>query len=109
MTRIFLPGTACALLMLAAMPERAWGHGPAQWIQDGGFRSPDGLIGCCGENDCSPLADGDVDWTPAGWLIKSLNETVPEREALPSNDSHFWRCRKYDGSRRCFFRPGPGS
>jgi hypothetical protein len=36
-------------------------------------------------------------------------EMVPFSEAQPSPDGAFWRCRRPDGSRRCFFAPPPGS
>jgi len=32
-------------------------------------------------------------------------ETVPFNEAQPSPDGAYWRCRRNDGSRRCFFAP----
>jgi hypothetical protein len=37
------------------------------------------------------------------------NEMVPFSEAQPSPDGAFWRCKRPDGSRRCFFAPPPGS
>jgi hypothetical protein len=76
------------------------------WISRGGHRNAAGEW-CCGEGDCFELAKGDVAVTAAGYRIKSLNETVPFAEAQPSPDGVFWRCRRPDGSRRCFFAPPP--
>ena len=36
-------------------------------------------------------------------------EIVPYAEAQPSPDGAYWRCRRPDGSRRCFFAPPPNS
>lgn len=93
-----------ALLLLA--PLAAHGHGAAQWIQDGNYKNAAGEL-CCGERDCSELADGDVVPTSGGYLIKSLGETVPYQEAAPSPDGRYWRCA-WGGHRKCFFAP-PGA
>ena len=37
------------------------------------------------------------------------NEFIPQSEAQPSPDGQFWRCKRPDGSRRCFFAPPPNS
>lgn len=87
--------------------KAASAHGPAQWIQDGRYTNSVGEL-CCGERDCFELADDDVKATPAGYFIKSLQETVPYREATPSPDGKFWRCQ-WGGTRKCFFAPPPGS
>lgn len=85
----------------------AQAHGPAQWIQDGAYRNAVGDL-CCGERDCSELADGDVTIIAAGYFIKSLNETVPFHDATPSPDGRYWRCA-WGGKRRCFFAGPQGS
>jgi hypothetical protein len=36
-------------------------------------------------------------------------ETVPFGETQPSPDGAFWRCKRPDGSRRCFFAPPPNT
>jgi hypothetical protein len=36
-------------------------------------------------------------------------ETVPFAETQPSPDGAYWRCKRPDGSRRCFFAPMPSS
>jgi len=78
------------------------------WINHGNYKAPTGEH-CCGDNDCSLVPASDMKPTAAGWLIKSLGETIPYSEAQQSEDGSFWRCKRYDGSRRCFFAPGMGS
>lgn len=90
--------------MFAAKPSLA--HGPAEWIQRGGYKNAAGEL-CCGERDCFELADRDVRVTAAGYFIASIKETVPFSEATPSPDGRYWRCQ-WGGSRKCFFAP-PGA
>lgn len=84
----------------------AFAHGPAEWIQRGGYKNAVGEL-CCGERDCFELSDGDVKITASGYYIVSIKETVPFSEATPSPDGRYWRCA-WGGSRKCFFGP-PGS
>lgn len=93
------------LLALSAMPAGAHDF----WINHGNYKSPIDGSHCCGDNDCFMVGREDVSATPGGWLIKSLHETIPYSEAQTSEDGEFWRCKRYDGSRRCFFAPGMGS
>jgi hypothetical protein len=88
------------------------------WINHGNYASPIDGVHCCGENDCRQLPDEDVSVGPAGYSLLlgrpdgasgNVVETVPYKEAQPSEDGHYWRCKRYDGSRRCFFAPMPGS
>lgn len=81
-------------------------HGPAEWIQRGGYKNAAGEL-CCGERDCFELTDGDVKITAAGYFIHSTRETIPFHEATPSPTGTYWRCQ-WGGSRKCFFAP-PGS
>ena len=99
---------ATSLFVLVA--DAALAHGDAAWIERQGLRNAAGEL-CCGEHDCAALADGDVAVTAAGYLIKSLNETVPFHEALPlpaDGGGRYWRCA-WGGRRKCFFAPPPGS
>lgn len=87
----------------------------AAWINKGDYRSIPTRPGqvsthCCGPNDCGPLDPSDVSFDAKrnGFYIKSLNEFVPLGEAQISEDSDYWRCKRYDGTRRCFFYP-PGN
>jgi hypothetical protein len=79
------------------------------WINHGNYKSPNDGSHCCGHNDCFMLSTDEVRATAAGWLIESLGETIPYSEAQTSEDGEFWRCKRYDGSRRCFFAPQPSS
>jgi hypothetical protein len=84
----------------------AHAHGPADWIQRGGFKNNVGEL-CCGERDCFELSDADVKVTTSGYFIVSIKETIPFEEATPSPTGTYWRCY-WGGKRKCFFAP-PGS
>ena len=74
------------------------------WISRGGLKNAAGEW-CCGEGDCFMVEPVRV--TANGYLIMATGEIVPEREAQPSPDGKFWRCKRPDGSLRCFFAPPP--
>ena len=40
---------------------------------------------------------------------ENVNEIVPYSQSLPSPDGAYWRCKRPDGTPRCFFAPPPGS
>ncbi len=102
------------MLLLMIAPTLADGPGPSSfdhthppgqdWIQRGGLKNAAGEW-CCGEGDCFEVEPVRV--TANGYLIMTTGELVPEREAQPSPDGRFWRCKRPDGSRRCFFAPPP--
>ena len=71
--------TVLMLLSLARV------HGPAEWIQRGGFKNALGEL-CCGERDCFELTEADVKVTPAGYFVIATKETIPFDEATPSSD-----------------------
>jgi len=100
-TRPALAGVA-AVLMLSL----AHAHGPAEWIQRGGYKNAAGEL-CCGERDCFELSDTDVKITSVGYYVVSTKETIPFSEATPSPTGTYWRCQ-WGGQRKCFFAP-PGS
>jgi hypothetical protein len=75
------------------------------WISRGGLRNPAGEW-CCGEGDCFVVPNAQVSVSQAGYRLFS-SETVPFSEAQPSPDGAYWRCKRPDGSRRCFFAPPP--
>lgn len=91
--------------MTSIRPAKA--HGPAEWIQRGGYKNAAGEL-CCGERDCFELGDGDVKVTASGYYIVSIKETVPFSEATPSPDGKYWRCQ-WGGARKCFFAPPSAS
>jgi hypothetical protein len=77
------------------------------WISRGGLRNAAGEW-CCGEGDCFVVPSEKVSLQADGYHLYGL-ETVPFSEAQPSPDGAFWRCKRPDGSRRCFFAPPPAT
>jgi hypothetical protein len=75
------------------------------WINRGGFRNTAGEW-CCGEGDCFVVPSEQVSIRASGYTLFG-RETVPYSEAQPSPDGAYWRCKRPDGSRRCFFAPPP--
>ena len=96
---------ALAAVLIAATFSLASAHGPAEWIQRGGYRNAAGEL-CCGERDCFEISGDDVTITGSGYFVRSIRETVPFSEALPSPDGNYCRCQ-WGGSRKCFFAPQP--
>jgi hypothetical protein len=96
-------GLAVVLTASSAFAHDRWGN--PNWIANGHFTSPIDGSHCCGINDCAELASDDVRETDGGYYINKLNEVVPFREVQVSKDGQYWRCKKPDGSRRCFFAP----
>lgn len=75
------------------------------WISRGALRNGAGEW-CCGEGDCFVVPSDEVSMGATGYNIYG-NEMVPFSEAQPSPDGAFWRCKRPDGTRRCFFAPPP--
>lgn len=98
-----LPGAALVLLLFSP----AYAHD--FWINHSGYKSTVDGSHCCGNNDCFVVPSSEMQSTPTGWVIKTTGETIPYSEAQSSEDGEFWRCKKYDGTRRCFFAPQPSS
>lgn len=99
------------------------------WISRGGLKNPAGEW-CCGAEDCGLVSPNAVKATQGGYSIagvvtygqaitgnshdgptqrETVIEVVPYSQSLPSPDGAFWRCKRPDGSPRCFFAPPPGS
>ena len=98
------------------------------WISRGGLKNAAGEW-CCGEGDCFVIPAQQVSARPDGYHIvfrqttavyapktggtvettQTRAEIVPHAEAQPSPDGAYWRCKRPDGSRRCFFAPPPNS
>jgi hypothetical protein len=91
---------AVCFLFLGPVVANAHDH----WISHGRYRSPIDGTHCCGDNDCFLVPEPNVKVTPQGYVLET-GEHVPYSEALASEDGHYWRCKKLDGSRRCFFAP----
>ena len=96
-----LAALAAVFHVKAARPHEA-----ADWIRLQGYKNAIGEL-CCGERDCTFLADDDVQTRPGGFYIISLKETVPYQEATPTpkeGGGKYWRCQ-WGGVRKCFFAP----
>jgi len=88
------------------------------WISTGGHKNGAGEW-CCVAGDCFVLPSRQVSARVDGyhvWTIEPFNggdrikaEIVPYAEAQPSPDGAYWRCKRPDGSRRCFFAPPPNT
>ncbi len=67
-------------------------------------------IWCCGAGDCFTVPGEKVSMNGIGYILKEYdNELVPFSETQPSPDGAYWRCKRADGSRRCFFAPPPST
>ena len=97
---------SAVLVLLGLWAGPAFAHD--SWINRGGYKNVAGEW-CCGEGDCFALPGSQVSETAAGYELLGYGETVPFREVQPSPDGAFWRCKRPDGSRRCFFAPPPNS
>jgi len=93
-------------LVLLAVGSPAFTHD--HWISKGAYRNPAGEW-CCGAGDCFSISGETVTVSAAGYVLRELNEVVPYTEAQPSPDGAYWRCKRPDGTRRCFFAPPPNS
>jgi hypothetical protein len=114
-------------LVLALSNSAALAHD--LWISRSSFKNPAGEW-CCGAEDCGVVAPNAVHAISGGYSVvggvtygeavtgnpadgptlnQHVNETIPYSQALPSPDGAYWRCRRPDGSPRCFFAPKPGS
>ena len=99
------------------------------WINRGAYRNPAGEW-CCGAEDCGVVSKGAVHAIKGGYSVigpvtygeavtgnpadgptvqQNVDETIPYSQALPSPDGAYWRCKRPDGTPRCFFAPPPGS
>lgn len=93
------------------------------WIARGALKNGAGEW-CCGLGDCGVIDNVFVKETPNGYEINGfityytgeaddkghrepIQEIVPYSETQPSPDGAYWRCKRPDGTRRCFFSP-PG-
>ena len=125
----------CAVLALLALmlwlglcigAARAHDHfGNPNWIANGHYVSPIDGSHCCGIADCAIVEKEDVTevrdglhvrgrvtYRGAAWagdVVQEIDEVIPHREVQPSRDGRYWRCRRPNGERRCFFGPPPGS
>jgi hypothetical protein len=107
MRLLFLLGGVVGLVATGAFAHDRLGN--PNWIANGHYTSPIDGSHCCGIADCFEIPASDVQETNGGgYLLIRTNEVVPAREVQTSKDGNYWRCKKPDGSRRCFFAP-PGA
>lgn len=102
---------AAVLMTVFGMATKARAH--EHWINEGRYTGKGQAADewCCGEGDCF-IVKGKVQGDGSAVVFDNegkIAEIVPREEVQPSADGQFWRCRRYDGSRRCFFAPLPGS
>ena len=93
----------CVVVLIGSASTPSFAHD--SWISRGGLRNGAGEW-CCGEGDCFVIPGSQIASTGTGYRL-SNGEMVPYSEAQPSPDGAFWRCKRPDGSRRCFFAPPP--
>lgn len=108
-----------ALCFLLLLSSQTFAHD--SWISRGGLKNGAGEW-CCGEGDCAVMDKGAVQAKAYGYVVYGhgtigegpgairtglIDEVVPLSEAQPSPDGQYWRCKRPDGSRRCFFVPPP--
>ena len=91
------------LLVIPALLVASLALAHDSWISRGALRNAAGEW-CCGEGDCFTIPAEEVNVSANGYLLFG-SETVPFNEAQPSPDGAYWRCKRPDGSRRCFFAP----
>jgi hypothetical protein len=118
-----------SLLVLALSLSSSVAFAHDVWISRGTYKNPAGEW-CCGAEDCGVVSPGAVHAVNGGYSLRGgvtygvgvtgnaedgptrqegVNETVPYSQSLPSPDGAYWRCKRPDGSPRCFFAPKPGS
>lgn len=106
--------TTLAITVAALVASSALACAHDHWINHGRYFSPIDGSHCCGDNDCEEIpserveshGDGSFTFVRPGLYV---TEFVPAREVQWSKDGNYWRCKKSDGSRRCFFAPPPGT
>ena len=118
---------APVVLALSLLSSTAFAHDI--WISHSAYRNPAGEW-CCGAEDCGVVNPKAVHAGSGGYSVvgavtygeavtgnpadgptvqQNVNETIPYSQALPSPDGAYWRCKRPDGSPRCFFAPPSGS
>jgi hypothetical protein len=96
-----------SLLVIVAVLSTTAASAHESWISRGGHKNAAGEW-CCGVGDCFVIPGQSVSTTAQGYRLFG-SETDPYSEAQPSPDGAFWRCKRPDGSRRCFFAPPPSN
>jgi hypothetical protein len=107
-------GLLLAIAVVSCIARVARAHGDADWIHKGGYKNAEGEW-CCGTVDCFAIPAAAVRAGPVGYEIGAaaasadgpvqLIEVIPYSEVQKSIDGQYWRCKRPDGTRRCFFAP----
>ena len=118
-----------SLLVLAVSLSSSVALAHDIWISKGTYSNPAGEW-CCGAEDCGVVSRDAVKAIKGGYSVvgtvtygegitgnaldgptqqEKVNEMVPYSQSLPSPDGAYWRCKRPDGTPRCFFAPPPGS
>ncbi len=101
----YLTRTALVLIPTLLVASLALAHD--SWISRGALKNSAGEW-CCGEGDCFVVPRESISMNGSGYMLFGF-ELVLFNEAQPSPDGAFWRCKRPDNTRRCFFAPPPGS
>jgi hypothetical protein len=113
-------GTLLLATSLVILPITSIATAHDSWISRHALRNSAGEW-CCGAGDCAVMDPKAVGYTSAGYSVSGYgtidgtrrrefyHELIPASEAQPSPDGSYWRCKRPDGSRRCFFAPPPNS
>ena len=96
------------LVVTTVLATGSLGNTHDLWINQGGYRNTAGEW-CCGSGDCFVVPKDDVATSGTGYILRGYGEVVPYNETQTSPDGAFWRCKRADGTRRCFFAPPPNS
>ena len=105
--KLFSTGiTEALVIVLALLSFPAWGHGEYDWIRKGGYIGPNGSP-CCGEDDCYKIRRDEVSLQDGVFHLPKWRLTVPVKDALVSEDEHYWLCMNWD-ELRCMFSPMRG-
>jgi hypothetical protein len=108
-------GTVSASSRSDAQHPLGLGHGAAQWIAEGGYKSPNGAT-CCGVSDCHRADGAKTTRVLNGYNIvvqidgNAYDLFVPKSAVFGSIDDAVWFCalpQDYlNGEARCLFLPG---
>jgi hypothetical protein len=114
---ILSAGVVFLVLVPATMlgTTMALAHGAAQWIANGGYKSPNGAT-CCGVSDCHRVQGAKATRVLNGYKIavqidgNAYDLFVPKAAVFGSIDDAVWYCalpQDYlNGQARCLFLPG---
>lgn len=125
---------ALIIILTAILSGVALSHdsqGDSNWISKKPYHSPVDGSHCCSKDDCTIVdvaiiqekgggyevrgpvvyykhqlmgSPGNYFWVGKPYLI-DVDEVVPYNQVQVSEDGNYWRCKRANGERRCFFAP----